>query len=183
MNMPEVDFLREILDYDPTTGFLTWKARGDHCFSHLKNPSRASKIFNAQFAGREAFTAVGNGYKRGAILNKSYSAHRIAWKIYHGKDPRGQIDHINHNRSDNRISNLREVSHQENHKNLPIRRTNSSGFPGVRWYEKPKRWRAFITSSGKIKYLGSFVEKNDAIRARVTAEQNLGFHENHGATK
>lgn len=183
MEMPDADFLRDILDYDPETGSFTWKVRSAKCFSYLKNPERAAKIFNSQFAGREAFTAIGDGYKRGAILNKSYSAHRIAWKIHHGEEPRGQIDHINHNRSDNRISNLREVSHQENHKNLPIRRTNSSGFPGVRWYEKPKRWRAFITSSGKTHYLGSFLEKNDAIRARVVAEKSFGFHKNHGAAK
>jgi len=183
MEMPSADFLREILDYDPETGSLTWKPRGRHCFSYLKYPDRAAKTFNSQFAGRKAFTAIGNGYRRGAILNKTYSAHRIAWKIYYEAEPCGQIDHINHNRSDNRISNLREVSHQENHKNLPLRKTNSSGFPGVQWYEKPKRWRAFITNNGKTQYLGSFAEKNDAIRARVMAEKSLGFHENHGAVK
>jgi hypothetical protein len=183
MALPDVEFLREILNYDPSTGLLTWKERDAQCFSYLKNPEGTAKTFNSQFAGREAFTALTHGYRCGAILNKLYYAHRIAWKIHYGKDPAGQIDHINHDRSDNRISNLREVSHQENHKNLPIRRTNLSGFPGVRWYEKPKRWRAYITNDGKTKYLGSFIDKNDAIRARVVAEKSLGFHENHGAPK
>lgn len=91
-----------------------------------------------------------------------------------------EIDHINHDRSDNRIENLRLVTGGENKKNQSIRKRNKSGFTGVGWHSKAKKWRAEIKSGGVYMYLGLYSSIGDAVNARKMAEIELGFHDNHG---
>lgn len=98
--------------------------------------------------------------------------------MHYGNWPQ-HIDHINGDRLDNRIENLREVDRAENMKNMRMPADNTSGFVGVtRHYEK---WKAQITVNGKHIYLGRFDHKKDAIAARIAANRKFGFHENHGS--
>ncbi len=92
----------------------------------------------------------------------------------------GHIDHINGDRGDNRISNLRVVTSTENNRNKAINKNNTSGVTGVTWSKSRRKWIAQI-HIGKIgKALGGFDRVEDAIAARKNAETRYGFHENHG---
>jgi hypothetical protein len=93
------------------------------------------------------------------------------------------IDHINGDRSDNRLQNLRSVTVSDNNRNHPIQKRNRSGAHGVRHDARRNRWRAEITFEGKITFLGSFKNLDDAVAARLAAQKSLGFHENHGRRK
>ena len=111
---------------------------------------------------------------------KSEYAHRIVWKMHNGDIPNGfDIDHINHNRRDNRIENLRVVSRSDNLKNKG--KTNSNtGVMGVYWNKKTSRFTANIQVDGRTKHLGSFMDLESARQARLEAQNKYGFHENHG---
>lgn len=167
--LPDQEYLSKILDYNPETGGLFWLYRED-----------ARKEWNTQFAGKPAFTAINDqGYHCGSVDRKNYRAHRIIWKLCKGTEP-NLIDHINGVRSDNRISNLRSVSHAQNQRNQKIRTTNRSGVTGVGWVEKSRKWRAQIMVEGKAIHLGMFTDVSDAINCRKLADKKFGFHENHG---
>ncbi len=120
------------------------------------------------------------GYHTIKIAGKSYQAHRLVWLYMVGKWPTNSIDHINGIKTDNRFSNLRDVSHQENHKNQRTHSNNTSGFTGVFWHKGANKWGAQIRVSGKGLYLGLFEELEDAITARKAANLKYGFHINHG---
>ena len=167
--------LRKLIDYDPDTGTLTWKRR-----TAETNPNdQGRRMFNTRFSGRPALDANMNGYRRGRVFGIDYSAHRVAWAIHYGEWP-NVIDHINRVKSDNRILNLRSVTHSENLKNASMRKDNTSGHVGVYWREPGKNWLASIFDGSKVVHLGLFLKKDDAIRARKAAEVKYGFHENHG---
>lgn len=169
--------MRKLLRYERETGKLFWLERPREMFPD----ERAWKIWNTRYAGKEAFTADnGNGYRRGAVFDKMYRAHRVIWAIHTGAWPDDHIDHINGVRDDNRIDNLRAVSHAENQKNCRGRKDNTSGVMGVHWYKRRGAWQAYIKVAGKNKHLGYFKSKEDAIAARAAAEIEYGFHENHG---
>jgi hypothetical protein len=171
--------LRELLDYDPETGALTWKSRSLIWF----NSERARSVWNSRYAGKPAFGKTNKeGYFRGSLLGKRYQAHRVAWAIHYGKWPEKQIDHINGDRADNRIANLRDVSRAQNQKNMRLSSANTSGVSGIYWCSNAKQWRAVITSDGKRHHLGYFHSMSEAISARKSAEKRHNFHPNHGET-
>lgn len=110
-------------------------------------------------------------------------AHRIIWVMHHGAIPeKMNIDHIDGNRLNNRIENLRCVSHQDNMRNVRMWRHNTSGINGVRKSPHTKdRWLArILNKSGKEMHLGTFKSEADAIHARQIAEILMGYHQNHG---
>lgn len=121
------------------------------------------------------------GYRQIAIKGVQFYAHRLAWFYVHGEWPSNQIDHINHNRDDNRIANLREADDAEQRKNMSRPANNTSGVTGV----SPAfgKWSAQIKHRGRKIHLGLFQEKAHAIIARKAAEKALGFHKNHGVTQ
>lgn len=163
--------LSEYLSYDPNTGLLKWLPR-----DHQKH-----KNWNTRWAGKEAMTATHKkGYLCGNFMRKLFLAHRACWEIYYGAPPKNQIDHINGNKKDNRICNLREVENRENHLNMPIRSDNKSGHHGVAWDNRYSMWCATIKANDKKVHLGYFHEKQDAVKARKIAESFYGYHENHG---
>ena len=114
------------------------------------------------------------------LKGKKYLAHRLIWLYANGKFPDNTIDHINGNPSDNRIENLRDVTHQENHKNKCTYRTNTSGHIGVSWHIGTQKWCARIEVNGKRKHLGYFNVLEDAVAARQAASVKHGYHKNHG---
>lgn len=165
--------------YEPDTGRLVWKDRPESLFKD----ARSAKSWNSKYAGKDAFTAMnGNGYKRGAVGGKLYYAHRVAWFLYHGSWPQYQIDHINGDRKDNRISNLRSVTNHENSKNKRFSDKNTSGFTGVTWFKRDQKWKAQIMHKGKNYHLGYFDCAKEARDARVLAEARFKFHQNHGVS-
>lgn len=181
-NLPSPELLRKLLRYEPDTGKLYWRERAPDMFVDGKrNPDASCKMWNKKHAGKEALTTlIGYRYPGGNIFNRIYYAHRVIWAIFYGEWPSKQIDHINGNRCDNRIKNLRHVSHFENGKNQRLSSNNTSGFCGVSWYSARGKWQAHITSKGKKMLLGIFTNKSDAIAARKAAEVKYGFHANHG---
>lgn len=144
--------LQELLCYDEHSGLFTWRI-------HAGN--------------RMANTAAGSVCKKGyvdiSVDGKSYRAHRLAWLYVHGHFPIGVIDHINGNKSDNRITNLRDVTNARNL--LSYRKTNqnnSSGFIGV--HKNHNGWRAEITVHSQNINLGTYPTKEDASIAYVAAK-------------
>lgn len=168
--------LRKLLDYDPATGLFAWRERGSEFF---RRPAD-QLTWNKKHAGRAAFVRVSSfGYLFSEIFDQPYAAHRVAWAIVYGRWPLGDVDHVNGCRADNGIANLREVSRLENNRNKRRSVRNTSGVTGVSVDTQTKLWRAQITIERKIKVLGLFERKADAIAARKRAEAAYGFHKNH----
>ena len=157
--MPDLQYLRSILDYDPLTGDFHWKI----------SPTNSATI--GSLAGTDRL----KGYRAIGIDGNLYLAHRLAYYYFHGVDPGIlQIDHVNPgNRSDNRIVNLRLADNSENQRNARKRSDNTSGFKGVVWHKRWKKWRAQIDVSGKRVYLGHF---NSAYIAHVVVETVRPFY-------
>lgn len=179
-HQPDPTVLRNLLDYDPETGALTWRERPVKMFAG----QRAAASWNARYAGKPAMAGVSRqGYARGAIFDRVYLAHRVAWAIYHGSWPVEEIDHINHVRTDNRINNIRQVSRDENCRNASRASNNSSGVTGVSWHGVGRKWLAVIVHDGEQRHLGLFTDFDQAVAARKSAERELGFHLNHGSVR
>lgn len=176
------DLLRELIDYCPESGVLTWKPRNpEHFECSEQRPEHSAKIWNARNAGRPALNVKnGNGYFHGAIFGKTVTAHSVAWAIFHGEWPMHGIDHIDGNRLENRISNLRDVPDAVNAKNQKRSARNTSGVTGVSYFARTKKWVAMIKGDGKVRNLGYFHTIEEAAAARKAAEKKYGFHPNHG---
>ena len=121
------------------------------------------------------------GYVRMKVLCKSRSAHRMAWLYVHGVHPKGEVDHINGIKSDNRMINLRDVSCKVNSQNRKTRDDCGSGFLGVSKEKGARKYRVRIHLNGKEVCLGRFDKLSDAVKARLDADDKNGFHPNHGA--
>lgn len=169
------EILKELLHYDPDTGVFTWKKRDRKWFKS----DRDFKSWNARYPQEKA-GCVKDGYTAIRLAGKANSAHRLAWLFVYGVTPVSQIDHINHNKSDNRILNLREATPQSNQRNMPKSPRNKSGTTGVRLDTRSNRWTAQIRYDGEQVHLGSYIEMKDAIKARKAAERIHGYHKNHG---
>lgn len=179
--LPPVERLRELIDYDPATGFMVWRTRADDLFSGARYPkARAARVWNAKFAGKPALASpTSNGYLHGSVDNTDALAHRVAWKIVTGQEPE-DTDHINGDRTDNRFANLRSCSRIDNMRNRGLSSNNRSGHHGV-WQEAATgKWCAQIEHEGTVTDLGRHLTKEAAVAARQAAERSLGFHPNHG---
>jgi hypothetical protein len=180
-DLPSPEVLRQLLRYEPETGKLFWRERGTEWFSDGGNGATVSAaMWNRRYAHKEAFTVMPVGYRGGRILGVSTYAHRIAFAIFHGKWPDGEIDHINGNGTDNRIENIRDVTKRENARNMPLRSNNTSGVLGVCWHKRANMWIAQINIGNDSKVLGHFKSFDEACAARAAANQKYGFHPNHG---
>lgn len=135
--MLTVDVLREILDYDPMTGVFRWRQG--------RKGIRAGGVAGSKKA---------YGYVEIGLLNGQYLAHRLAWLFVHGVWPADQIDHIDGDRSNNCIANLREATRSENLRNRGLQRNNTSGFKGVIFDKRTGMWQARIKIHGRRILLG-----------------------------
>jgi len=162
--------LKELFSYNPETGLLI----------RIKK----SSLYSYRAVGEEAGwieTLNGKKYRSIEIDRKKYLVHRIIWLFVYGVWP-DSIDHINGCGTDNRMLNLRSVKHRDNMKNKRRYKNNKTGCSGV---EKPagRKYRVYISSGNKKRYLGVFSDLWDAICARKSAENKYGFHQNHGVTR
>jgi hypothetical protein len=157
------ELFNEWFVYDPETGELRWKK------------DKGRKIKRGRLAG-----SISNGYVVTYIDHKKYCVHRIAWTLYYGAPPDNEIDHINGVRNDNRISNLRVVTTQENAQNAKLYCTNSTGVCGVVYRARDKAWRARVTVNYRTIELGLRADFFEAVALRKAAEKKYGFHPNHG---
>lgn len=170
---------RELYEYDPDTGL----------FTHIERPLRffaneaAWKAWNSRNVGLPAFTTVqSRGYLHGKVFGSKIGAHRLAFVWMEGYWP-DQVDHINGDPLDNRWVNLREANSSVNQRNAKLRNDNTSGHCGVSLHSASGKWLARIGVDGRLKKLGAFKDKADAIAARKAAEVRYGYHENHGRAR
>ena len=148
--------LRELFSYDPATGAFTRLVRSAHCVK----------------VGDIAGCKTSTGYSQISISCRSYFAHRLAWLHVHGRWPECFIDHIDGNRYNNAIANLREASRSVNQQNLKEAMTrNASGLLGVSRHGK--KWAAKITIDGKCRYLGCYKTAELAHAAYLDAKRLL----------
>ena len=157
------DFVRSILEYDPTTGIFRWRHRADR-----------AQNWNSRNAGKPAGSLV-QGYLQIQIPKpQNYYAHQIAWLYMTGEWPGQQIDHINGNRLDNRFSNLRLATNSQNGNNKTIQRNNVSGVAGVWFRPKLNRWEAQVSKDGRRVFRKFFLTREEATEARIKAARD--FH-------
>lgn len=168
--------VKKAVSYNPETGLFYWLHRtADLCNGSQSEANR----FNAKHSGKQALTAKSHGYRRASVLGRVVNAHQVAFAISHGFIPE-VIDHINGEKSDNRLSNLRAATVALNNKNAPRRRDNTSGVTGVGFDLRNNRWVAYINRAGKFSRVGRFATFEAAVEARKLAEKKEGYHANHG---
>jgi len=137
--------LRELLDCDPAAGTFRWKARRK----------------GVQIGALAGAISSATGYRIIKIDQRLYFAHRLIWFFVHGVWPGADLDHINRQRADNRIANLRPATRSQNQGNTISRRTNTSGYRGVR-RTRYGRWKATISKNCCLIHLGTFDTPEEA---------------------
>jgi len=167
-----------MVDYYPETGSMRWRPR-------LEGSDAAR--WNSRYAGRECGTIDDKGYRRilfRLLPGKTFKirAHRLAWFISYGVMPQGEIDHINQDKADNRLKNLRDVPKNINQRNGTRKRNNTSGVAGVTWHKQRGKWCAQAFMDGKHYHLGLFEELTAAETATRKFRALHGFTETHGRT-
>jgi hypothetical protein len=153
------DFVRSILDYDSESGLLTWKYR-----------ENIPANWNTKYAGEEAGYINNQGYQFIGINGSRYLAHRLAWLIVTGEWPKDKIDHEDGDPSNNKFSNLREATQQENNRNRKTNSNNTSGVKGVYWNKPCQKWQVQIKIDGTSTHLGYFDSFDEAVAVRKLAE-------------
>ena len=153
--------LKEVLDYNPDTGFFTW----------------IESLANRALEGSRAGTRDGDGYIQIGIDGRRYFAHRLAILYTDGYLPENTVDHIDRVPWHNWRLNLREASYQCQQRNCKMRSDNTSGAKGIYWHKLTRKWIARICVNGKMRNLGLYTSILDAAFARFAAEQCLGFPE------
>lgn len=143
--MLTIDTINDLLCYNPSTGIFTWRV------------DRTGGIK----AGDEAGYIQKDGYRRIKIKGKTHPAHRLAYQIVHGS-VNGAIDHIDRNRDNNAIQNLRLCTNNQNQFNRLKSSANTSGKKGITWHKKSSKWQAAASIKGRKIHLGLFININDA---------------------
>ncbi|WP_299078970.1 HNH endonuclease [uncultured Paraglaciecola sp.] len=160
--------LKRQLTYNPETGVFT------------RNIANIHTVKIGEEAGSVNSNIDGKKYTRIRINNKRYLAHRLAVLYVDGIFPKHQVDHINGDGTDNKWSNLRQVTSAENQRNARLQANNRSGVCGVSYDNNKNRWRAQIKVNYKQIGLGYFIDFDEACRARKLAEEKYNYHNNHG---
>lgn len=154
--------LKEMFLYEPETGFLRWK------------DARSNMIKNSKAGCKNA-----SGYLIVSINSKSHRVQRVIWMYIFGHIPDGfYIDHINGNKTDNRLCNLRLATNSQNQQNRPAPQNNSSGYRGVTWHKQANKWMARICHHGKREMLGLFETAEEAYEAYKSKASEIYTHVN-----
>lgn len=153
--------VRSLFNYKKDSGELIW--------------IKKSSLFSNVPVGSAAGYKMSDGYLSVKINGRLYLHHRIIWLWMYGYFPEGDIDHIDRDRSNNRLNNLREVSRQCNIRNSKVGKLNNTGVKGVRWFGRDNKWRAYIKVNNVSIWLGDFLDFSEAVAHRLAAEQCLGW--------
>jgi len=154
--------VREVIHYDPETGIFTRKVR-------LAQRHHVGDRADMYITGGNAA-----GYHRVSWDSQRYLAHRVAWLYVYGEWPKGVIDHIDGNKANNAIANLRDVTDKINAENTRRPRANSkSGYLGVHWHEQNKKWVARIQVDKKNIHIGCFDDPQKAHEAYIEYKRKL----------
>jgi hypothetical protein len=153
--MLDITKLRNLLKYDPVSGVFTWR----------------NNIGNVK-AGSVAGCITRKGYRYIGVGGYLYRANRLAWAYVHGSLPKGQIDHIDGNRLNNSINNIRDVSAETNQRNRKSGNKNStSSLLGVSYHKQTRKWRAQLSIT-TTKHLGLFDSEQEAHSAYIEAKEH-----------
>ncbi len=169
--MPPLDEIRKLISYEPDTGAFRWLRR--------EIDSQGKRFLTGRcLEGQLAGSMRRNGYVFvGMTLpgrpSKNFPGHRLAWALYHGEWPSEAVDHINRNRADNRIANLRLACRSQNTVNGKLRSNNTSGHKGVALHKASGKWVAQITKDQNHYHLGSFSTMEEALAVRRLAALEL----------
>lgn len=160
--------LKELLSYDPNTGVFTWAVKYG---SHAVVGKVAGSLHKA------------TGYWTIRLDKVLHKAHRLAWLYVHGAMPDCQVDHINHDRGDNRIVNLRlatrgDLDNGQNRKG--INANNTTGFLGVSYCKQTGKYRAQIICNRKRVPIGRYKTPEEAHEAYLAKKRELHPFYNHG---
>jgi hypothetical protein len=151
--------LREVLDYDPSTGLFRWRM------------SLGARAVTGEIAGSQK----PSGYICINVDGVRYRAHRLAWLYMTGEHPPLMVDHKDNVRNHNQWDNLRLATNQENGRNSRKKRFNTSGHKGVFWSKQRSKWCAKINVQQKQIHLGFHDCKSDAVAAYARgARQHFG---------
>lgn len=148
------DEVRRLLDYDPETGVFTRLVR------------TSNRICEGDVAG----CLSDSGYWLVRVGGRRYPAHRLAWLYAYDEWPRDEIDHIDRDRANNRLSNLRQATRRENAQNLSLSCKNTSGVTGVSWDAQRAKWCVRLRLNRRKLHFGRFTCYGHAVRARRVAE-------------
>jgi hypothetical protein len=155
MNTLPIELIRSVIDYDPETGAMVWKDSDD-----------LPPFFNRRLIGAPALASVHRtGYLHGHLFGLSVKAHRVAWAIHYGKWPELFIDHIDRDRANNRIANLRIATRSQNGRNKVSKQNTSSQYLGVSYHISNRKWQASIRDHGQDIHIGYFDDEVKAARA------------------
>ncbi len=150
------DRVSEFLTYDPIGGEFRWRV------------SRRKGRPSGDIAG----STDSHGYRQVCIDGRKYLAHRIAWLVVYGEWPTHEIDHINGDKTDNRIANLRRATRHLNTQNIrAARRDSQNGLAGV--MQRGRRFGARITANGAVHFLGMYDTPEQAHAAYLSAKRRL----------
>ena len=152
---------RRLLEYDAKTGKLRW--------SKEKDRNLAGKLWGSY--------PQDGGYVNGRFCGVKCRAHQLVFLLHHGYIPEKCIDHINGDKQDNRVENLREFSYACNRINCTNNSRNTSGVVGVVLATKHQTWKAAIKISGRRFHIGTAVDFEEAVCLRFAAEQCLSWGE------
>lgn len=156
--------VQSIFTYCPVTGNVV----------HATNKVKVKR-------GDRAGSVSKSGARYLRIWGKKYLEHRVIWLYVTGAWPTHEIDHVDHNRGNNRWENLRETTHAVNMQNKPRYTNNTSGSAGVSVDKRCGKFRAYLNIHGKPRGLGYFDTYAEAVIARVSALSCVeGYHANHG---
>lgn len=159
----DIGLLREVVALDAATGALTWLERRSRHFPDV------CERWNENYAGKPAIAAVDPlGYLNGHIFGKRVKAHRVVFALYHGRWPTMEIDHIDGNPSNNRPENLREVTRQQNNRNIRGKRRRAethSRYKGVSWHRQRRKWVVQCKGDDGQHYRGLYEDEVEAARA------------------
>lgn len=152
--------LKELLRYDPDTGVFTYACA-------------RPKVRVGAVAGH---THRGHGYRQIKLDGKPYLAHRLAWLYVYGDWPPELLDHIDLDRTNNRIANLRLSDRFLNRQNTRAPANCTSGVKGVNWNKTLGKWHARIAYGNHRHHVGWFATLEDAKQARLQAEIAMHAH-------
>lgn len=167
----------DALEYVADTGILVWKEKP----RNLCKSDSEYKRWNSVHRGKEAGGIGQSGYKRLKLFGLDMLLHRVIWFLHNKAWPDHEIDHVNGDKCDNRLENLRADTPSQNSRNRRLPAHNTSGVIGVAPSRSRGKWIAHIMSTtGENIYLGTFESVEMAAVARKAAEKVAGYHKNHG---